>query len=47
VDDGLVHRVLREDPGDFDRYLASIGQYLKADLWWSIGALRGRPGTPS
>ena len=32
VDDVEVHRVLREDLGDFDRYLAAIGQYLSADL---------------
>jgi uncharacterized protein YutE (UPF0331/DUF86 family) len=32
VDDGQVHRVIREDLGDFDRYLVSIGQYLKANL---------------
>jgi uncharacterized protein YutE (UPF0331/DUF86 family) len=32
VDDRQVHRVIREDLGDFDGYLANIGQYLKADL---------------
>ena len=32
VDDGQVHRVLREDLGDFERYLESVGQYLRADL---------------
>ena len=32
VDDGQVHRVLREDLGDFERYLESIGRYLRADL---------------
>ena len=32
VDDGQVHRVLQEDLGDFDRYLQSVGRYLKADL---------------
>jgi len=32
VDDSEVYRVIREDLGDFDRYLASIGQYLKSDL---------------
>lgn len=32
VDNGEVHRLLQEDLGDFDRYLMSVGQYLKADL---------------
>ena len=32
VDDGRVHRVMQEDLGDFDRYLHSVGRYLKADL---------------
>jgi uncharacterized protein YutE (UPF0331/DUF86 family) len=32
VDDGQVYRVLREDLDDFDRYLESVGRYLKADL---------------
>lgn len=32
VDDGQVHRVLREDLGDFERYLESVGRYLQADL---------------
>jgi uncharacterized protein YutE (UPF0331/DUF86 family) len=32
IDDSEVYRVIREDLGDFDRYLASIGQYLKAEL---------------
>jgi uncharacterized protein YutE (UPF0331/DUF86 family) len=32
VDDGEVHRVIQENLGDFDRYLASIGRYLKAEL---------------
>lgn len=32
VDDGEVHRVLREDLDDFDAYLRSIGGYLKAAL---------------
>jgi uncharacterized protein YutE (UPF0331/DUF86 family) len=32
VDDGQVHRVMQEDLGDFDRYLHSVGRYLKADL---------------
>lgn len=32
VDDLEVHRVVREDLDDFDRYLAAIGRYLSADL---------------
>ncbi len=32
VDDAEVYRIVREDLGDFDRYLASIAQYLKAEL---------------
>ena len=32
VDDDEVYRVVREDLGDFDRYLASIGRFLKAEL---------------
>lgn len=32
VDDGEVHRLIREDLDDFDRYLASVGRYLKAEL---------------
>ncbi len=32
VDDGEVHRVIRENLDDFDRYLASVGRYLKAEL---------------
>jgi uncharacterized protein YutE (UPF0331/DUF86 family) len=32
VNDGEVHRIIREDLGDFDRYLASIGRYLSAEL---------------
>jgi uncharacterized protein YutE (UPF0331/DUF86 family) len=32
VDDGEVHRVIRENLGDFDRYLASVGRYLRAEL---------------
>ena len=32
VDDGQVYRVLQEDLDDFDRYLQSVGRYLKADL---------------
>ena len=32
VDDGEVHRVIREDLGDLERYLTSVGRYLKAEL---------------
>ena len=32
VDDGEVHRVIREDLGDLERYLASVGRYLKAEI---------------
>lgn len=32
VDDAEVYRIVREDLGDFDVYLASIAQYLKAEL---------------
>lgn len=32
LDDGEVHRVIRENLDDFDRYLASVGHYLKAEL---------------
>lgn len=32
VEDAEVYRVIREDLGDFDRYLASVGHYLKAEL---------------
>jgi uncharacterized protein YutE (UPF0331/DUF86 family) len=32
VDDGQVHRVIREDLGDLERYLASVGRYLKAEI---------------
>jgi uncharacterized protein YutE (UPF0331/DUF86 family) len=32
VDDREVHRIIRENLGDFDEYLASIGRYLKAEL---------------
>lgn len=32
VDDGEVHRVIREDLGDLERYLASLGRYLKAEI---------------
>ncbi len=34
VDDAEVHRVIKNDLGDFDDYLAGIGRYLKADLQW-------------
>ena len=32
VNDGEVHRVIREDLGDFEQYLASVGRYLKAEI---------------
>jgi uncharacterized protein YutE (UPF0331/DUF86 family) len=32
VNDAEVHRVIREDLGDLERYLASVGRYLKADI---------------
>ena len=32
VDDAEVHRVIREHLGDLDRYLMSVGRYLKAEL---------------
>lgn len=32
VNDEEVHRVMREDLDDFDRYLQSVGRYLKAEL---------------
>lgn len=32
VDNSEVYRIVREDLGDFERYLASISQYLKAQL---------------
>jgi uncharacterized protein YutE (UPF0331/DUF86 family) len=32
VDDGEVHRFIRENLSDLDEYLLSVGQYLKADL---------------
>ncbi len=32
VEDAEVYRIIREDLGDFDRYLASIGRYLAAEL---------------
>jgi uncharacterized protein YutE (UPF0331/DUF86 family) len=32
VDDGEVHRVIREDLADLERYLASVGRYLKAEI---------------
>jgi uncharacterized protein YutE (UPF0331/DUF86 family) len=32
VDDGEVHRVIREDLGDLDRYLMAVGTYLGAAL---------------
>ena len=32
VEDAEVYRIIREELGDFDRYLASIGRYLAAEL---------------
>lgn len=32
VEDGEVFRVIQEDLGDFDAYLADLGRYLKAEL---------------
>lgn len=32
VDDREVHRVIREDLGDLERYLAAVGKYLRSDL---------------
>lgn len=32
VNDGEVHRVIRDDLEDLDRYLASVGRYLKTEL---------------
>jgi uncharacterized protein YutE (UPF0331/DUF86 family) len=32
VDDGQVHRVIRENLSDLERYLASVGRYLKAEM---------------
>lgn len=32
VDDGEVYRVIREDLGDLERYLSSVGRYLKAEI---------------
>ena len=32
VNDGEVHRVIREDLGDLERYLTSVGRYLKAEI---------------
>lgn len=32
VEDGEVFRVIQEDLGDFDAYLANLGRYLKAEL---------------
>jgi uncharacterized protein YutE (UPF0331/DUF86 family) len=32
VNDAEVHRVIREDLGDLERYLYSVGRYLKAEL---------------
>jgi uncharacterized protein YutE (UPF0331/DUF86 family) len=32
VDDGEVYRVIREGLGDLERYLASVGRYLKSEI---------------
>lgn len=32
VNDGEVYRVIREDLGDLERYLTSVGRYLKAEI---------------
>lgn len=32
VDDGEVHRVILDDLADLERYLASVGRYLKAEI---------------
>jgi uncharacterized protein YutE (UPF0331/DUF86 family) len=32
VDDGEVHRIIRENLGDLERYLASVGRYLKSEI---------------
>jgi uncharacterized protein YutE (UPF0331/DUF86 family) len=32
VNDGEVHRVIREDLGDLERYLASVGRFLKSQI---------------
>jgi uncharacterized protein YutE (UPF0331/DUF86 family) len=32
VDDGQVHRFIRESLGDLERYLVSVGRYLKAEI---------------
>ena len=32
VDDAQVHRVIRENLDDLERYLASVGRYLRAEL---------------
>jgi uncharacterized protein YutE (UPF0331/DUF86 family) len=32
VDDGEVYRVIRENLDDFDRYLLSVGRYLRSEL---------------
>jgi uncharacterized protein YutE (UPF0331/DUF86 family) len=32
VDDGEVHRVIREDLGDLEQYLACVGRYLKSEI---------------
>lgn len=32
VNDAEVHRIIREDLGDLERYLASVGRYLKTEI---------------
>lgn len=32
VNDAEVHRVIREDLGDLDRYLGAVGEYLRTEL---------------
>ena len=32
LNDGEVHRVIRDDLGDLERYLTSVGRYLKAEI---------------
>lgn len=32
VDDAEIYRVIQENLGDFEQYLAAVGEYLKAEL---------------
>lgn len=32
VDDAEIYRIIQENLGDFDRYLAAVGDYLKSEL---------------